>query len=107
MPAAIPQRFQLFIDGPVVVSDKDAERLAPYLGGWLTLNEFFIAESPTEEDLKRLVVMELMGDRREYLINKLLARLSGVIQRRWHKRIGEVVDLVAPKRRGFKDALTA
>jgi hypothetical protein len=102
MNVSIPQRLQIFVDGNVVLSDKDAERLTPYLGGWPTLHKFFVGQPSNEADLKRLVIMELMGDRRETLINRLLARLSAVQQNRWRDSISEAVDLVPAKRRRKK-----
>jgi hypothetical protein len=101
MTIPIPAKLQIFQDGNVVLSDKDAERLAPFLGGWPKLNSFFLT-SPTEPDLKRLLIMELMGDCREQMVDKLLARLGTVTQARWRKRITDAVDLVPSKRRKKK-----
>jgi hypothetical protein len=86
MNLVIPQKFQIFSDAPVVLSDKDAERLAPYLRAWMGLAS--IIYSSNTEDLKRLIILELMGKRRQMMIERLISRLGNVQQEEWRKRIG-------------------
>jgi hypothetical protein len=75
----IPAKFQVFEDR-VVLPGNDRERLAPHLSGWNKLNGLFL-KGVSDPDLKRLVVLELMGRRREEIIRRLLMRL-GRVQRR-------------------------
>ena len=70
----IPKKFQLFNE-PVYLSDKDAERLAPYLSGWMSLHAFLL-QGVNNLDMNRLVVLELMGMRRRSILDRLLSRLN-------------------------------
>jgi hypothetical protein len=70
----IPKKFQLF-DEPVELSDKDAERLSCYLSGWMSLHAFLL-QGINDADIRRLVVIELMGMRRRSILDRLLSRLT-------------------------------
>lgn len=69
----IPTRCQVF-DAPVLIFSKDEERLSPLLSGWMRL----APEMPhlNEPDLRRLIVLELMGRKRRKIIGRLLQRLG-------------------------------
>src|SRR5687768_13367629 len=82
----IPTKLQIFHDTDVVLSDKDAERLAPYLGHWRSLAEIMYVSNA--EDLRRLLILELMGKRREMMIDRMISRLGTVQQDVWRQRIG-------------------
>jgi hypothetical protein len=96
----IPQKFQdLFHDTvPVTIPDKDVERLSPYLSGWPVLHAFFM-KGVSEIDLKRLIIIELMGERRESMIYRLAARLGRVQHERLWDRITSTVTLVPTNKR--------
>lgn len=80
----IPRRHQIFAL-PVVISDKDAERLSSHLSGWNHLHELLIL-GVNERDLERLVILELGGKRRLGLISRLLSRLLTMQRNRiWEK----------------------
>jgi hypothetical protein len=68
----IPKRYQIF-ERPVVITDKDEERLRPYLSSWNRVIECLLrGASPT--DVERLIIMELIGSGRPAILNKLLVR---------------------------------
>lgn len=72
----IPSKYQIF-DAPVVLDSKDAERLSFHLTNWNKLNEMFML-GVNAPDLRRLVVMEMLGRRRMAIISRLLGRLARV-----------------------------
>ncbi len=80
----IPHRLQVF-DVPVALTSKDAERLSPYLVGWMHLAA--ILTDINEPDLMRLVVLELMDKQRRKILDRLLGRIGRVQRRRIEARI--------------------
>jgi hypothetical protein len=70
----IPKKFQLFSEH-VELSDKDAERLGSYLSGWMSLHAFLL-QGVNDADIRRLVVIELMGMRRRSILDRLLSRIN-------------------------------
>lgn len=60
------------------VTEADRTRLGPHLISYRHLNELFVInpEFPTD-DLKKLVLMELGGKRREVIFQKLVGRIKG------------------------------
>lgn len=88
----IPTKYQIF-DDSVEIPDKDIQRLSACIGGWNRLHELFMLGSVNEVDLKRLVVMELMGKQRQPLIARLLGRLAKLDRQRYTRRIDEVINL--------------
>jgi hypothetical protein len=85
----IPSKYQVF-DQPVEVSNKDQQRLRVHLLGWNRLNEILLL-GVNEPDLRRLVVMEVMGSRRMTIINRLLGRLAKLERKRITERIGKLI----------------
>jgi len=88
----IPTKYQIF-DDSVEILDKDVERLSSCIGGWNRLHELFLLGSVNEPDLKRLVVMELMGKQRQSLIVRLMGRLAKLDRQRYFRRIAQAVNL--------------
>jgi hypothetical protein len=84
----IPLKYQIFED-PVEVSDKDHQRLSIYLRNWQRLHEMMLI-GVNAEDLRRMVIMELIGRRRKGIINRLLGRLSKLIRKEYERRIAEI-----------------
>ena len=80
----IPAKLQVF-DVPVVLTDKDADRLSPWLSSAPKL--IAILKGINEPDLMRLVVLELSNGKRYDVIHRLLARLGRVTRIRIEKRI--------------------
>ena len=70
----VPRKYQIF-EQPVVLSYKDAERLGYHLGNWTRLNEVMLL-GVNLPDLRRLVVMELMGAGRRSILRRLLGRIA-------------------------------
>lgn len=85
----IPAKYQVF-DQPVEISDKDKERLAVHATGWNRLNEILLL-GINEPDLRRLVVIELMGPRRMAIIDRLVGRISKLEKARIRERIEKLV----------------
>lgn len=83
----IPQRLQIFTaPTEVVITDKDAERLAPFLTNWMKLHHFFL-KGTNIVDLRRLIVMELMGSQRKDILTRLSGRLATLQRKELQKRI--------------------
>lgn len=87
----IPLKYQIF-DREVLIDDKDAERLSPHLAGWNRLNEIFLL-GINEPDLRRLVVLELMGSRRLHIINRLLGRLAKTQRQKIDSKIERILEV--------------
>ncbi|MFM2124310.1 MAG: hypothetical protein RL328_761 [Acidobacteriota bacterium] len=85
----IPAKYQVF-DQPVEISDKDNERLSVHASGWNRLNEILLL-GINESDLRRLVVIELMGPRRMAIIDRLIGRISKLEKARIRDRIQKLV----------------
>lgn len=85
----IPQKYQVF-DEIVEISDKDRVRLSVHLVGWNKLNEIFLLGSINEPDLRRLVVMEIMGSRRMSIVSRLLGRLQKIQRKRIDQNIAKL-----------------
>jgi hypothetical protein len=84
----IHARHQIF-DRPVNVSDKDVERLQVHLCNWQKLHEIMLL-GVNEEDLRRLVIMELASHDRERIISRLLGRLAKVQRQSINERIAKL-----------------
>jgi hypothetical protein len=85
----IPLRFQVF-DRPVILLDKDQERLAPHLAGWMGLANILLI-GVNEPDLQRLIVMELLGKQRQKILNRLVGHLSRVHAKEIKERIRRII----------------
>lgn len=72
----VPLRCQIF-ETPVILSDKDVQRLQVHLSNWCRLNEMFLL-GINAPDLRRLVVLELLGSGRKAILRRLLGRLVKV-----------------------------
>lgn len=73
----LPSRLQLFTT-KVILSDKDAARLTPFLASSRSLVP--VIADMNEPDLQRLIVLELLNGRRWVIVSRLLGRL-GAMQR--------------------------
>lgn len=78
-------KYQIF-GSPIEILEKDAARLSSHLTGWNKLNEIFLL-GLNEPDLRRMVVLELMGARRQSIISRLLGRLSKLERQRYNQNI--------------------
>ncbi|MFZ9966250.1 MAG: hypothetical protein ACO3IN_04555 [Steroidobacteraceae bacterium] len=80
----VPSKYQIF-EQPVVLTSKDAERLSYHLGNWTRLNEVMLL-GINLPDLRRLVVLELMGLKRRSILSRVLGRIAKEQRRdRWAK----------------------
>jgi hypothetical protein len=82
----VPKKFQIF-DLPVKVSQADSDRLAPYLSGWPVLAKWFYSPKVNEPDLQRLIVIELSGQARLSILERLASRLGSLSRWRVKDRI--------------------
>lgn len=85
----IAQRYQVF-DQPVEIDEKDCDRLKVHLSGWNRLNEILLL-GINEPDLRRLVILELLGARRKEMLTRLLGRLAKLERKRILSRIQKLV----------------
>ena len=85
----VPLKYQIF-DSPVEILEKDAARLTGHLTGWNRLNEIFLV-GLNEPDLRRMVVLELMGARRISILSRLLGRLSKLERQKYNQRIQKAI----------------
>lgn len=85
----IAQRYQVF-DQPVEIDEKDRDRLKVHLSGWNRLNEILLL-GINEPDLRRLVILELLGARRKEMLTRLLGRLAKLERKRILSRIQKLV----------------
>lgn len=81
-------KYQVF-DVMVSMDSKDAERLKVYLSGWNKLHAMFFL-GVNESDLRRLVILELMGACRSTMITRLLGRLAKLERQKILGRIAQL-----------------
>ena len=84
----IPTAHQIF-DTPVILTDKDAERLAPWLVSEPKLCAVLTGIS--EPDLRRLVVLELSGAKRYSVLRRLVARFGMCYRKRIARSIAKLL----------------
>jgi hypothetical protein len=84
----VPSKFQVFSPIKVDLTAADAERLTPHIAGWRTLNESLLL-GISEEDLRRLVVIELLTKQRRLIIDRLMMRLGRAQRERTFGRIDQ------------------
>ncbi len=82
----IPKKFQIF-DQPVELSDKDAERLKSYLSGWMSLHAFLL-QGVNDADIRRLMILEIMGMRRLSILDRLMSRLNTNQRKKFQIKLG-------------------
>ena len=85
----IPLKYQIF-DSPVEILEKDAASLKPHLTGWNKLNEIFLV-GLNAPDLRRMVVLELMGGQRRAILSRLLGRLAKLERQKYLTRITKAI----------------
>jgi hypothetical protein len=74
---------QIF-DVTIVITERDKDRLLPFLSSWGKLNQLF-GRSVDIPDVKKLITLELIGFRRKVILDRLFGRLSK-LQRVEYKR---------------------
>lgn len=68
------------------ISDRLRGALAPQLSCWPVLQKF-LATRPNEDTLKRLIVIECNGNRREHILDRLVGRLTTLRRRKLRKTL--------------------
>ena len=71
-----PNQKLLSALGLETVSKKDLLRLRGHLAGWSHLNEIFLLGGLTSDDLRKLIVIELVDKRRRDILRRLVTRLE-------------------------------
>ena len=56
------------------VTAKDRTRLAPHLSNWGKLNEIFLLDALTVDDVNKMIVIEFEGKKRMRIMDRLIAR---------------------------------
>lgn len=59
----------------VELSRRDRKRLEPHLSGWNRLNEMLVLGEFTNDDLRKLIALELEGSNRRAILTKLAQRI--------------------------------
>jgi hypothetical protein len=84
----IPDKYQIF-PRPIILIDKDAGRLSPFLSGWERLHA--VLATMQEPDIERLIVIEMMYRRRPMIIDRLASRLMQVAKIRIRAKIRKAI----------------
>lgn len=85
----IPGRFQIF-ENEVILTSKDAERLQVHLSNWRRLHEIMLL-GLNIHDLRRLVILELLGNGRRFIITRLLGRIAKLQRTETFQRIDQLL----------------
>ena len=85
----LPDELQIF-EHPVILLDKDAERLKPFLSSWVVLAQLFLL-GVNEPDVQRLIVLELLDRRRPLILDRLTMRLGRLQRQRVAWRIKQAI----------------
>lgn len=62
----------------VELGEKDYKIFEPKMRNWLVLNEEFKKNKLTSIDIKKMIAIELEGQKRHHIVQKLIGRLSRV-----------------------------
>jgi hypothetical protein len=68
------------------MSDRLRDSLANHLSCWPTLQKF-LSTKPNEDTVKRLIVLEHAGNRREQILDRLVGRLTMMRRRKLRKTL--------------------
>lgn len=90
----IPDKYQVFRD-PVEMTLADMDRLAPHLSNGNKLSNTLLL-GISEEDLKRMVVIELMRNKRWLILKRLLPGIVRYERKRIDAKLAGLVRGVAP-----------
>ena len=85
----IPSRYQIF-ENEVLLTSKDAERLQVHLSNWRRLHEIMLL-GMNIPDLRRLVVLELLGNGRRFIITRLLGRIAKLQRNETMQRVDQLL----------------
>jgi len=84
----IPIKYQIF-ERVIAMGDVSAQALQETMTGWNRINEILLL-GVREDDLRRMVILELMGPKRTSIINRLLGRLSKFERARLKQKIARL-----------------
>ena len=84
----IPIKYQIF-DRVIAMGDVSAQALQETMTGWNRIHEVLLL-GVSEDDLRRMVILELMGPKRTSIINRLLGRLSKFERARLKQKIARL-----------------
>lgn len=69
------------------LSKKDRTRLEPHLVGYNRLNELLLLNGIPIEDIQKLIMLEVEGKRRPFILKKLVGRLKSKERQQLHNLI--------------------
>lgn len=84
----IPIKYQIF-ERVIAMGDVSAQALKETMTGWNRIHEVLLL-GVSEDDLRRMVILELMGPKRTSIINRLLGRLSKFERARLKQKIARL-----------------
>ena len=84
----IPIKYQIF-ERVIAMGDVSAQALQETMTGWNRIHEVLLL-GVSEDDLRRMVILELMGPKRTSIINRLLGRLSKFERARLKQKIARL-----------------
>ena len=82
----LPRKYQVFPGVEVGMCSKDEERLSFYLSNWVRLSNLFV-KGVNVPDLRRLLVLELMGKKRRFILDRIIGRISTLQKAELHERV--------------------
>lgn len=83
----IPIKYQIF-PVPVEISPSRKKVLEAALSSWSDLFDFLHGSTIRVTDLRRLVILELMGKKRYFMLTRILQRMAREERNRLEKCIG-------------------
>jgi hypothetical protein len=83
-PTYLPtKQVYVFEDEPVQITDSDVHRLLPHLRNWNGLSDLMLLGTVSNDDLRRLVILELKMDKpRMFILKKLAGRLTSAYRQK-------------------------
>ena len=76
MPPNIPAQAHIQWVFDNKISDEDRLRLSPHISNYNRLNEILVLNGIAIEDIQKLILLELEGDQRPFILGKLVGRLK-------------------------------
>lgn len=82
----------IFTDQPDV-TEADRKRLSPHLRAWNHLNNILTLNPFTEDDFKKLILLEVEGKKRKIILEHLVGRLKSMERTKALLKINEAIIL--------------
>ena len=69
------------------ITSKDRARLSQHLTGWNHLNELFVMDAITPDDLCKMIVIESQENQRKRILTRLVGRLYSMLRKQTNQSI--------------------